>query len=200
MRYYYSKCLEFYKLYGRKGLIRKTINTIFRWLPAHPLRRIRSIIFLDNSSVRIGKNVIFKGMSYKLMLNNNIVFYDHAILEFGTKSEIRIGNNCLFSYGVLLAINLKLDIGENVQIGEYSSIRDTTHIYNKVNLPIKYSGDLSEGITIGNDVWIGRGCLIQPGTVIEDGVIVAANSVVKGRLEKNKIYGGIPAKYIKDRF
>ena len=53
---------------------------------------------------------------------------------------------------------------------------------------------------VGNDVWIGRGCLICDGSYIEDGVVVAANSVVKGRLLKNGIYGGSPVRLIKFRF
>jgi acetyltransferase-like isoleucine patch superfamily enzyme len=64
---------------------------------------------------------------------------------------------------------------------------------------MKYLPDIVDPIVIGNDVWIGRGCLIQPGTVIEDGVVVAANSVVRGTLKSNGIYGGIPAKLIKYR-
>jgi acetyltransferase-like isoleucine patch superfamily enzyme len=64
---------------------------------------------------------------------------------------------------------------------------------------MKYAADISEEISIGNDVWIGRGCIIFTGTMIADGVVVAANSVVKGKLERNGIYGGIPAKLIKFR-
>ena len=61
------------------------------------------------------------------------------------------------------------------------------------------SEDKKAPILIGNNVWIGRGCLICEGAIIEDGVVVGANSVVKGRLVKDTIYAGAPAKAIKSR-
>ncbi len=84
-------------------------------------------------------------------------------------------------------------------IGEYSSIRDTTHQHNIMDIPMMFAEDISTPVNIGNNVWIGRGCLILPGTVIEEGVVIAANSVVKGTLSSNSIYGGNPAKFIKKR-
>ena len=86
-----------------------------------------------------------------------------------------------------------------MQIGEYTSIRDTEHQYNDLNIPIKLQDDISSDIIIGDDVWIGRGCMIFPGSEIGDGVIVGANSVVKGKLEDHGIYAGSPAKLIKSR-
>ena len=52
-------------------------------------------------------------------------------------------------------------------------------------------------ITIGNNVFIGAQCTILPGTIIKDNVVVASNSVVKGILEGDTVYGGSPAKVIK---
>ena len=105
----------------------------------------------------------------------------------------------MFSYGVIFSCREKIIIGDDVQVGEYSSIRDSTHCYDKFDKPMKYSPDNTIPIIIGNNVWIGSRCLILPGCVIEEGVVVAANSVVKGKLERNGIYGGTPAKFIKSR-
>lgn len=53
---------------------------------------------------------------------------------------------------------------------------------------------------IGNDVWIGQNATILPGVKIGDGAIVAANSTVTGKIEPYAIYGGNPARFIKQRF
>lgn len=53
---------------------------------------------------------------------------------------------------------------------------------------------------IGNDVWIGRESIIMPGVKIGDGAIVAAYSVVVKNIPPYTVYGGNPAKFIKDRF
>ncbi|QWG03992.1 hypothetical protein KMW28_13775 [Flammeovirga yaeyamensis] len=54
-------------------------------------------------------------------------------------------------------------------------------------------------IEIGENCWIGRGCIILAGVTIGDGAIIAANSVVNKNIPSNTIYGGVPAKFIKDR-
>lgn len=53
---------------------------------------------------------------------------------------------------------------------------------------------------IGNDVWIGQNVTIMPGVKIGDGAIIAANSTVVKSVEPYTIYGGNPAKFIKNRF
>ncbi|WP_447650959.1 CatB-related O-acetyltransferase [Pseudomonas abietaniphila] len=53
---------------------------------------------------------------------------------------------------------------------------------------------------IGNDVWLGCGVVVKSGVTIGDGAIVAAGAVVVGDIEPYAIYGGIPAKFIRNRF
>lgn len=55
-------------------------------------------------------------------------------------------------------------------------------------------------IVIGNDVWIGRESIIMPSVKIGDGAIIAAYSVVVKDVPAYTVYGGNPAKFIKDRF
>jgi acetyltransferase-like isoleucine patch superfamily enzyme len=57
--------------------------------------------------------------------------------------------------------------------------------------------DLSREVIIENNVWIGSGCTILPGTKIGEGSVIAANSVVRGTVPKNCIFGGNPGKLIK---
>lgn len=53
---------------------------------------------------------------------------------------------------------------------------------------------------IGNDVWIGMNSVIMRGVIIGNGAVVAANSVVTKDIPPYAIFGGIPAKLIKNRF
>jgi maltose O-acetyltransferase len=53
-------------------------------------------------------------------------------------------------------------------------------------------------VNIGNDVWIGTNAVITKGVNIGNRVIVAANSVVVNDLNCNAMYGGVPAKFIKN--
>lgn len=53
---------------------------------------------------------------------------------------------------------------------------------------------------VGNDVWIGRECVIMPGVKVGDGAIVAACSVVTKDIPPYTVFGGNPAKFVKQRF
>ena len=53
---------------------------------------------------------------------------------------------------------------------------------------------------IGNDVWIGQNVTINRGVEIGNGAVVAAFSVVTKSIPPFEIWGGNPAKKIKDRF
>ena len=53
---------------------------------------------------------------------------------------------------------------------------------------------------VGNDVWIGRESVILPGVHIGDGAIIAAYSVVTSDVPPYTVFGGNPARKIKDRF
>ena len=54
-------------------------------------------------------------------------------------------------------------------------------------------------VIIGNGVWIGANVFIKEGVQIADNVVVGANSVVVNDLKENSIYGGVPAKLIREK-
>lgn len=160
--------------------------------------RLRSKFYFRNYKVLLGKNTKIVGLPKQIKVGENINVYDNVIMHFGHLANVEFGSKIIFSYNVILEVNQGLSIGSYVQIGEFTSIRDTTHQY-AVDGIMMNQPDLSSSIVIGNNVWIGRNCLILGGTVIDDGVVVAANSVVKGHLSGDSIYGGAPAKFIKLR-
>jgi acetyltransferase-like isoleucine patch superfamily enzyme len=53
---------------------------------------------------------------------------------------------------------------------------------------------------IGNDVWLAYGVKIMEGLSIGDGAVVAAGSIVTGNIPPYEIWGGVPAKKIRNRF
>ena len=163
------------------------------------LRRVRLLFFLKSWITYCGKNITVKGLPLNVNVHRRTTISENCVFEFSSESAFTIGDGCFLSYGVVISCMKKISIGSSVQIGEYTSIRDTEHQYNDLNIPIKLQDDISSDIIIGDDVWIGRGCMIFPGSEIGDGVIVGANSVVKGKLEDHGIYAGSPAKLIKSR-
>jgi len=184
--------------YGVNNFLRKLIFegiTIFNKIN---IRKLKSWLFFKSSNLRLGKNVIVNGLINSISIGKDNHYYENCIFHFHPNARFQTGDHVILSYHVLIACNYRISIGDHVMVGEYSSIRDSTHDY-RADVPMINAQNIEREVVIGNNVWIGRGCLITEGTVIEDGVVLAANSVAKGRLLSNQIYGGCPARLIKSR-
>lgn len=154
--------------------------------------------FFKNFKIVLGRNIRIRGGRGIHSFGDRLIIYDNVVFEvYNDSAVINVGKNCILSYGVIFSCSCKIDIGENVWVGEYTSIRDSTHEFSPY-IPLGQGTDFSADIKIGNNVWIGRGSIILPGTVIEDNVVIGANSLVKGRCQTNSLYAGNPA-YLKKK-
>jgi acetyltransferase-like isoleucine patch superfamily enzyme len=124
--------------------------------------------------------------------NSVSLFSPHKDITFGNK--VQFGKNC--------DINCDIEFGDNVLCAKsVAFIGKDDHTYNHIGLTIWDSprGDSFKTI-VGNDVWIGHGTIIMSGVRIGDGAIISAGSVVTKDVESYCIYGGNPAKKIRNRF
>ena len=196
----YKKVKNYLNKYGLLSLLFKGLWKVFS-VPAFILHTGRKVVFYFYTKCWV-KNIFGKvhiqGIAGNVRIGKNATIYPGVILEIGEDAQVRIGDHFTLSYGALIACREFVNIGNHVMIGEYTSIRDTTHAFDSNNQePYMYQPDKMAGIEIGGNVWVGRGCIILPGTVVEQGVIIAANSVVKGHLKAYWLYGGTPAKPIR---
>jgi len=122
--------------------------------------------------------------------------------------------------GTGFAQNMDVIIGHNVQFGKYCNVASNVHFCNNILIAgmVSFVGrhdhifDVpgqtiwqgergNNGITIiEDDVWIGTGAIILSGITIGKGSIIAAGAVVTKNVPPCEIWGGNPAKKIKDRF
>ncbi|SFW65269.1 transferase hexapeptide (six repeat-containing protein) [Sinomicrobium oceani] len=127
----------------------------------------------------------------------------HSTFYMGGESQVSpdlvagvysyIGKGCL--------IYPKVIIGDYTMLAHNVSIIGGDHAFDKAGIPVIFSGrgTIKETI-IGKDVWIGAYSRIMTGVTIGDGAIIALGSVVTKDVEPFAIYGGVPAKKIKNRF
>lgn len=144
-------------------------------------------------------------------------------------SKYTIGKNFHAGRGVFLWAKNTIVIGDNFYIGKYSIIECSAEIGNNVifanhvsligrydhhyqqpGIPIRLASQirdkdyswkgLNQKIIVEDDVWIGLGVIVLSGVTIGTGSIIAAGSVVTRDVEPYSIYGGNPAKKIRDRF
>jgi acetyltransferase-like isoleucine patch superfamily enzyme len=154
------------------------------------------------SGVKIGKGSMIHCRSElrgkrKISLGNNSILYKNLTIYISKKGSFSIGSEShIAPYAYFLVENQNITIGDDVAIGVYSSFfcSSVTPVYGKT----PYHEVLEHGdIKIGNNVVIAAHCTILPGTEIEDNVFVAANAVVKGKLESGWLYAGSPCKPVK---
>lgn len=118
------------------------------------------------------------------------------------------------------AKGMRIEIGHNVQFGNYCNVAADVIFKNNILMagrvcfvgkndhqykePCKLIWDSergNNGVTIiEDDVWIGHNATIVGGLTIGKGAIIAAGAVVTKNVPPCEIWGGIPAKKIKDRF
>lgn len=95
----------------------------------------------------------------------------------------------------------KVTIGNFTMLAHDVMILGGDHNYKVAGIPTVFAGrDETRPTHIGDDVWVGAGSIIMAGVTIGDGAIIAAGSVVTKDVEAYSIYGGTPAKKIKERF
>jgi acetyltransferase-like isoleucine patch superfamily enzyme len=144
------------------------------------------VIFPTGRPIRIGARVF---------IGRRSIFE----LDDAGDGPLDIGDDTWISHDCHVQAHAALRIGRQVLVGEFTSIRDTTHRYDDPARPVKEQGDVYGRVTVEDGVWIGRGCLVlgrPEGVVLGEGSIIAANSVVHGSVPPGTIWGGAPARQL----
>lgn len=152
-------------------------------------------------------------------VGKNVLLSDKASIY--RPENISIGDNCrIDDFCLLSAGDGGILLGDNVHIGCYSSligsesigIESYTEISGRVSI-YSSTNDFSKELFVENkkriniisgevyiqrSVVVGSGSVILPNTIIGNFARVGALSLVKGEIGDHEIWGGVPAKKIKD--
>lgn len=139
--------------------------------------------------------ILFKTLSKDC--GDNVAIHPNVYF-FGLKN-LSVGNNVSIHPMCYIDAVGTIEIGDDVSIAHSTTILSTEHKFDNLEANIKDQGVLCKKTIIHSNVWIAAGCRILAGTVINSGSILASGAVLKEIVEKNSIYGGIPAKFIKKR-
>ncbi|HZG23052.1 MAG TPA: acyltransferase [Chitinophagaceae bacterium] len=157
------------------------------------------IVFLrlkKSSSIQIGDN---------LNLNNGEVFnsigrQSRCVFTVRSNAELIIGDNVGMSSTAIFC-NRRVVIGDRVKLGGNVCIYDTDfHSLDFMARQVRrhdVAGTRSSAVRIGNDVFVGAHSTILKGVTIGDRSIIGACSVVTKDVPPDQIWGGNPAKCIR---
>lgn len=148
-----------------------------------------------SAKIRIGDRTTINSSNYRYHLNMHSKV---KLIADRKNAEIIIGSSCRI-HGTCIHAFKKITIGNNCLIAANTQIIDSNghslsfpSTENRIN-----TIDDGKEIFIDDNVWIGANCIILGGTIIGKGAIISAGSVVKGDVPPNSIFGGNPAKLIK---
>jgi acetyltransferase-like isoleucine patch superfamily enzyme len=136
-------------------------------------------------------------MDHILQVISRIIPFSGFRIILHKMRGVKIGKNV--HIGPLVTID---DVYPNfVIIEDGVSIAGSNYILTH-NKPLEYHKNLSDAyvapVKIKKNAWIAIGVIILPGVTIGEGAIVASGAVVSSDVSPYTLYGGIPAKLIKE--
>lgn len=143
--------------------------------------------------------LILSVRGYTPDLGENCWLADNATVV----GNVKMGKNCTVWFNAVVRGDVhEIIIGDDTNIQDGAIIHGTyeksgTYIGNKVSIA---HNAVVHGCTVHDNVLIGMGAIVMDNAVIHSGAVIAAGAVVLAGtiVEANTIYGGAPARKIKD--
>ncbi len=131
-------------------------------------------------------------------LEHDIYFKFDGIWAPGPSIVIR--GRVFIGFGCEFNVRRRVEIGADCLIASGCKFVDHDHGSRRRDIPMNQQSDGEEGeIVIAADVWIGANAVVLKGVRIGRGSIVAAGAVVTKEIGEYEIWGGVPARKIRER-
>lgn len=154
------------------------------------------LIFIHpNSIIKFGKGCTLISTSY---FSEPGVNHPVVIRLLNENAQLTIGDNVGISGGGI-SVATEIKIGKNVMLGANTFITDTDfHPIAPENRRFSRKNVKSKKVIIEDNVFIGMESIILKGVTIGENSIIGAGSIVSKNIPPNQIWGGNPAKFIKN--
>lgn len=148
-------------------------NSIWNKIPSRHLRKW----FYQLLGAKIGKRT-FPCRRVEVLLPKALILGNRVSVGWFAELDARGG----------------ITVGNDTNISSHAKLITGSH---DVDDPY-FTADFKP-IQVGHHCWIGTGAIILQGVTIGDGAVVAAGAVVTKDIPPLQIWGGIPARFIRDR-
>ena len=172
------RCRFNYYLHGPYGVSKCVENMPFRY----------TIKYLRKYGASIGHNCIIDS-GLKLHRPDKYLPFKNLVL----------GNNVYLGHNILLDLTEKISFSDNTAMGANCQIWTHTGDY---KLYLRDKNDYKEYISmvaLDEGAVCYSGVLLNPGSIVGKQSRVLAMSMVSNKIPDRQIWGGVPAKFIKER-
>jgi len=118
----------------------------------------------------------------------------HRGVRFFSFGKLQMGKHSVVNFNCYLDNRRDITIGNNVGIAHGCKIYTLGHDINDPEFKT-----IGAPVIIHDNAFLFSNCLIMPGVEIGEGAIVLSGAVVTKNLDSYTVYGGNPAKKIKER-
>ncbi len=166
--------------------------------------RIRKRIFRGGGDCEPSLRVYGYLPSADSMVLGRELIWEHGVsLWFSSPEQsagrLEIGDHVFLGFNTRLNVYADITIGRQVLIGANTYITSSNHCYHSREMPIQCQGFVGASVRIDDDVWVGCNVVVLPGVHIGRGAVIGAGSVVTQDVPSFEVWGGVPARKIKDR-
>lgn len=156
-------------------------------------------IIIEPGAVLRGTKIVVSGQGHTVTFGPGFTMYGGGeILVTGQDGgDVTFGPKVELDAVLVWAVESRnISIGEDSMVGRRSDIR-TSDSHPIIDLESGQRINPPQDVVIGERVWVGAHAAIMKGSVLEDDSIVALGAIVSGKVEKNSIVAGIPARKVK---
>lgn len=156
-----------------------------------------------NGKVRINEGLLLVSDQHKTFIDvrpkasliiDNVTICENSDIRVIGNGILSLGKNSVLSQNTIIRCVSKISIGNDCAISWNVTIMDSDGDY-EITTGTRNS---PREVRIEDNVWIGHGTSILKGVTIGKGSIIAAHSLVNKDVPPNTIYGGVPARLIRE--
>jgi putative colanic acid biosynthesis acetyltransferase WcaF len=108
--------------------------------------------------------------------------------------NLQIGDNCWIGEGVWIHNQGLVTIEDNAVVSQETFITTGSHdVYSSMDLIVK-------PVVLRRGAWLTTRCIVLQGVEVGQNTVVTPGSVVRGSLPPERVYGGNPATFIRERW
>ena len=153
---------------------------------------VKILLFRPFGSIIFNKWRIFLLKCFGAKIGNNSIVYSSA--NIWMPCNLIVGERCCIGPNTIIYNPNSIILGNKVTISQYTYLCGGSHDIHTKSLDF-----VSAPIVIKDFSWVCARCFVMMGITIEEGCIIGATSSLFSSTEPWGVYGGIPARFIKNR-